>query len=527
MSSSMIYGRGAVLAFDFDLKREGSENGLIFDSVTHPSCREWTVAHVDAVLGDRISPLAWTVVGPAFELSQARLWASLGVVPATRDRRVRFSARLDGRLHVGLSTLRAAAMRIPGVDPTRTETELGLLPSGTSRTVTDRLWYPLAIVGGLGVALRGPWWTYRQRRSVRRAVALPPVSDLDAAALIDRVEMLRRELVPVLRTHALLRMGTHASLGRLRAGCADDDLAFGLLADLPGLEASQPSLALLAMAGRARGGAVDEADLDAFIDRFGHRGVNELDPTVPVWESQRLHLRTIVERMIANDHEDPVQQARDTHRRARSGLNRIPRSRRQRIAADAAFARRFSVLGERSKSDVSRLVNQIRRSLDALARRNPQQCDPTDAPMLSWEELRALSMGTAAFDADLPARRHDLYGPGQQSGEPTERPVRTLHGVAASPGAASGSAVVVHDPTDDVADGQVLVAHATDTAWTPLFIGMVAVVTDTGGVLSHSSIVARDLGIPAVVGTGNATATIRTGDRTHVDGDHGRVHLLM
>ena len=61
---------------------------LIFDSVTHPGCDEWTSAHVDAVLGEVISPLAWTVVGPAFERSQARLWAALGVVPPARDRQV-------------------------------------------------------------------------------------------------------------------------------------------------------------------------------------------------------------------------------------------------------------------------------------------------------------------------------------------------------------------------------------------------------------------------------------------------------
>ena len=514
-------------AFDLEVEQASGNGVLIFDSVTHPSCPEWTVAHVDAVLGDRISPLAWTVVGPAFERSQARLWASLGVVPPTRDRRARFSARLNGRLHVGLSTLRAAAMRIPGVDPTRTEGELGLPPSELRRTWNDRAWHPLAIIGATSTAGRSPAWVLRQRRAVRRAGVLTPAGSLETAELIHRVELLRRQLTPVLRTHALLRMATHASLDRLRADCADDDLAFGLLADLPELEATQPSLALRAMAERARSlGRLHERDLDAFVDRFGHRGVNELDPTVPVWESQRPHLRAVVERLIATSPEDPVRQGREARVRARSALERVGRLRRERIVADAAFARRFSVLGEHSKGDVALLTNQIRRSLDELARRTADRCDPADTPMLSWNEFRTLATDAGSIDADLTARRLALHGPIEPSADSTENFSRTLLGVAASPGVVTGTAFVVHDPADELPVGDVLVAHATDTAWTPLFLGLAAVVTDTGGVLSHSSIVARDLGIPAVVGTGNATTVVRTGDRARVDGDVGRVELL-
>jgi pyruvate,water dikinase len=85
--------------------------------------------------------------------------------------------------------------------------------------------------------------------------------------------------------------------------------------------------------------------------------------------------------------------------------------------------------------------------------------------------------------------------------------------------------VVVDDPFLGPEEGEVLVAHATDTAWIPLFLGKSAVVTDVGGVISHASIVARDLGIPAVVGTQVATTLIRTGDHTDVDGDHGLVTI--
>ena len=74
--------------------------------------------------------------------------------------------------------------------------------------------------------------------------------------------------------------------------------------------------------------------------------------------------------------------------------------------------------------------------------------------------------------------------------------------------------------------GEVLVAAITTPAWTSLFVRAAAVVTDVGGPLSHSSIVAREYGIPAVLGTGVATKRIRTGQRVTVDGVAGTVTLL-
>ena len=73
--------------------------------------------------------------------------------------------------------------------------------------------------------------------------------------------------------------------------------------------------------------------------------------------------------------------------------------------------------------------------------------------------------------------------------------------------------------------GDVIVAVVTTPAWTPLFARAAAVVTDIGGPLSHSSIVAREYGIPAVLGTGSATRRIRDGQMISVDGNAGTVSL--
>jgi phosphoenolpyruvate synthase/pyruvate phosphate dikinase len=82
------------------------------------------------------------------------------------------------------------------------------------------------------------------------------------------------------------------------------------------------------------------------------------------------------------------------------------------------------------------------------------------------------------------------------------------------------------DPYEAVPDGAVLVSKITDTAWTPLFLTAAAVVTDVGGLLSHAMIVARELGIPAVVDTKVATAELRDGDLVEVDGAAGTVRVL-
>src|SRR5205807_1579522 len=75
-------------------------------------------------------------------------------------------------------------------------------------------------------------------------------------------------------------------------------------------------------------------------------------------------------------------------------------------------------------------------------------------------------------------------------------------------------------------DGEILVTTVTNIGWTLIFPRAAAVVTDVGAPLSHAAIVARELGIPAVVGCGNATMLLHSGDRVRVDGSNGTVEVL-
>ena len=105
----------------------------------------------------------------------------------------------------------------------------------------------------------------------------------------------------------------------------------------------------------------------------------------------------------------------------------------------------------------------------------------------------------------------------------------TLTGFAGSAGVAQGRARVVRDFEEfsSVQSGEILVAPWTGTAWTPLFLKIAGVVTDTGGMLTHAAIAAREYGIPAVVGTWNATNSIRDGDIIRIDGAAGVVEILQ
>src|SRR5579885_2175316 len=96
---------------------------------------------------------------------------------------------------------------------------------------------------------------------------------------------------------------------------------------------------------------------------------------------------------------------------------------------------------------------------------------------------------------------------------------------AGSPGVARGTARLVRciQDAERVGSGDTLVAETTSSSWTPLFATVAAVVTGTGGMLSHSAIVAREYRVPAVVGLGPALAGIRNGQRLEVDGSRGTV----
>jgi phosphohistidine swiveling domain-containing protein len=126
-----------------------------------------------------------------------------------------------------------------------------------------------------------------------------------------------------------------------------------------------------------------------------------------------------------------------------------------------------------------------------------------------------------------PQRRSDIFDP--VSPGVTLDTGRVIQGNAGSAGRVEGLVRRIDDPDegDQLRSGEILVTSTTNVGWTPLFPRAAAIVTDIGGSLSHAAIVAREIGVPAVVGCGTATMRLKTGDRILVDGGRGVVEILQ
>ncbi|WP_232795391.1 PEP-utilizing enzyme [Paenibacillus sp. ICGEB2008] len=122
-----------------------------------------------------------------------------------------------------------------------------------------------------------------------------------------------------------------------------------------------------------------------------------------------------------------------------------------------------------------------------------------------------------------PNRRVDYYDPYIPVEISTNSEM--IEGIAGSAGRIEGTVRVLSHPEEgsQLLPGEILVTSTTNVGWTPIFPKAAAIITDIGAPLSHAAIVARELGIPAVVGCGNATTRMKTGDKVIVDGGQGIV----
>jgi pyruvate,water dikinase len=168
---------------------------------------------------------------------------------------------------------------------------------------------------------------------------------------------------------------------------------------------------------------------------------------------------------------------------------------------------------------------------------------PDDIWFLKWDELlsiwddKAISWGEVIAQRQVDFNRYLKLTPPAVITSDGETPVVQYRVEDAPPGALLGNPVsagivegivhVIHDPTTEMLKpGEILVAPFTDPGWTPLFINAAGLVMDIGGALAHGSVVAREYGIPAVVGVRDSTTKLITGQRVRVDGNRGIIEML-
>jgi rifampicin phosphotransferase len=287
---------------------------------------------------------------------------------------------------------------------------------------------------------------------------------------------------------------------------------------------------------------------DGFLERHGARGPDEIELASSTWGTDPEIALAAVERLRhAPDDRDPVR----TQRRLADERDRLAAELRTRLRGprrglfDRAMRASacFAAEREATKAALVRSLHPARLAVHELAAR--AAIDHDDAFLVSIEELPALLDDPASFDERLASRRarqqqlaervppfwFDGTIPPPASWtlrQGLRRPdgsTRTLTGMGVCPGIAVGRACLVTDPADPggLEPGDILVAPLTDPAWTPLFLAVAGVVVDVGAQQSHAAIIARELGIPAVVSVTGASTTIPDGARITVDGTNGRV----
>jgi pyruvate,water dikinase len=290
-----------------------------------------------------------------------------------------------------------------------------------------------------------------------------------------------------------------------------------------------------------------------FLFRYGHRAVAEIDLGMPRWSDDPTHLFGVVRNYLALD--DPAL-APDTQFAAGSAdaeamvADLVARAARRgplRARLVRFCLRRTRQLAGLRESPKFVLVWQLallraqlqRVGAALLAEGTLDRAD--DVFMVGIAEARRglagerlqsiVAANRAAYDAEL-RRRHiprivlsDGTEP-EAAMRPADAPEGALLGSPASTGTVTGRARVVLDPVGaHLEPGEILVAPSTDPGWTPLFLTAGGLVMEMGGSNSHGAVVAREYGIPAVVGLADATHKIRTGDRITLDGAAGRVTL--
>jgi pyruvate,water dikinase len=304
---------------------------------------------------------------------------------------------------------------------------------------------------------------------------------------------------------------------------------------------------------------VAQAAVAEFLVRYGMRGVGEIDLGRPRWREDPTHVLHVLQSYLQID--DPEQAPDAAFARgaaaAEVAVERLVEGLqatkwgwfKARLARWAARrVRALAGLRESPKFWAVRMMGLVRAALldsggelvsaDTLDR-------PEDLFFLQLSELEALAAGEVRDWKALARQRRQLFaremrrrqvprlllsdGQAFYDGVAPSADVGggVLTGSPVSPGTAEGQVRVVLDPhTAQLVPGEILVCPATDPAWTPLFLAASGLVMEVGGLMTHGSVVAREYGIPAVVGVSQATNRLETGWRVRVDGTTGQVIIL-
>jgi len=303
------------------------------------------------------------------------------------------------------------------------------------------------------------------------------------------------------------------------------------------------------------GGVESQDAIQSWLDKYGMRGAGEIDITRPRWIEHPTALIPLILDNVRNF------EARAAELRFEQGLVAATRKEEELLARVRARPD-----GEAKADEVKHMIDRLRtfagyreypkyfmisrhfayrqallREADRLVQANVLH-HRDDIFYLTFQELQAV-VATNAVDERLIEQRKDAFrihetltpprvltSEGEMLNGAYRRddfPAGALVGLAVSAGTAEGRARVVVDPASAYLEpGDILVTRFTDPSWTPYFVAIAGLVTEVGGLMTHGAVIAREYGLPAVVGVEGATRLIRDGQLIRVDGANGFVEML-
>jgi len=393
------------------------------------------------------------------------------------------------------------------------------------------------------------WWREATRELAaagalepERAVAAAARRFREALALFERADR-DHIVVSLLSTEAVTALSAATAAG------GRPDAANALMVGYPGMEEFETAVAVWDL---SRG----RIDLEAFLAEHGFHGSMEGEIASRSWREDPAPVRALAERYakLAENDDPRRREARAVEARERLETElraALPASERAGFDRALALAASCLPMREAGRATLTIALDAMRAAArvigGALVRQHrigseedvfrltrQELLDPPADLEALIEARRTLAEEYARFElpetwqgmpAKLAAAPAAVDGARPGALSPGDR----LEGLGASAGCHEGIARVVVDPADPALEfeaGDVLVAPATDPSWAPLFLVAGAVVIDTGSNISHAAVVAREMGIPAVVAAGDASLRVRSGQRLRVDGKAGIVELL-
>jgi len=306
---------------------------------------------------------------------------------------------------------------------------------------------------------------------------------------------------------------------------------------------------------RIKGGKEAHDAIHAFLDKYGMRCAGEIDITRTRWSERPSALVPLILTNIKNFE-------------AGAGHRRFEQGRQEALKKELELLEKLRQLpgGEQKAEETKQLIDLIRnfagyreypkytvvsryfvykqallKEAARLVRLNVIR-EEEDIYYLTLEELREAVL-TSKLDYQVIDHQKEEYklfqkltpprvitsdgeiGAGKYKRE--DLPAEALVGLAVSSGIIEGRARVILNMEDaDIEEGDILVTTFTDPSWTPLFVSIKGLVTEVGGLMTHGAVIAREYGLPAVVGVENATKLIKDGQRIRVNGTDGYVEIL-